>query len=109
MAEPRDPAAKDWPVRRYFHRQNRRTGDLAHYHPDGDAGWPGASAVFVGVPDSPVVVELLAGAGGQQGPLIDDRKDDPPAAVPAVPKPSAPSGSGTKKTTSTAVTAGKEN
>jgi hypothetical protein len=70
MPEDRDPAAKDHPVLQHF-RQNRRTGSV-NYDPKGDKGWAGASDVYVGVPGSKDVQDLLD-AG-----LIGEPKDDSP-------------------------------
>lgn len=107
---PEAPDTRDYPVRGYFHQTDRRTGDLVFYHPDGGDGWPSAAAVFVGVPGSAEVLELFAGAGGQQGPLIGE-PDDGGTPVPAEPGPTGPtSKSGTKAATeSTLVTTGKGN
>lgn len=82
MPEDRDPAAKDHPVLEHF-RQNKRTGSV-NYDPKGEKGWAGASDVFVGVPGSREVQELLdAGLIGH--PAEEEKPSPAEKKTPAVP------------------------
>jgi len=62
-AAKKDPETRDYPVRGHFRRKERDKAGIdtsVSYDPGGDDGWPGARAVFVGVPGSDEVEELLA-------------------------------------------------
>lgn len=87
-----DPDIRDYPVRAPFRRKND-LGKSVNYHPDGTDGWPGAKAVFTGVPGSDEVLELQAGvvvdvAEGTHGPpLIGTAIEPEVEAAPADNKP----------------------
>lgn len=71
MPSAKDPAARDYPVRGHFRRKERdpKTGiDVSvSYDPNGDAGWPGAKAVFTGVRGSDADADVF---DHSDGPLL---------------------------------------
>ncbi len=77
MPAAKDPETRDYPVRGHFRRKERnpKTGiDVSvSYDPGGADGWPGAKAVFAGVPGSDEVQGLLAAW------LLWDIPEEPPA------------------------------
>lgn len=88
MSEDRDPAAKDHPVLEHF-RKNQRTGSV-NYDPKGDKGWSGASDVYVGVPGSKDIQDLLdAGLIGEpakeEKPVDGEKSTEVTKRTPTVP------------------------
>lgn len=80
-----EPQTRDYPVRAHFRKKDPKTGKSVIYDPNGDdldnGGWPGAKAVFAGVPGSPEVEELFAGADGIHGPLLFPIPDEEPSST----------------------------
>lgn len=77
-AAKKDPDTRDYPVKDHFRRKERNKAGIdvsVSYDPDGDDGWPGAKAVFVGVPGSDEVEDLLA--HGLLFPIPDEEPSSP--------------------------------
>jgi hypothetical protein len=78
-AAKKNPETRDYPVRGHFRRKERDKAGIdtsVSYDPDGEDGWPGARAVFTGVPGSDEVEELLH---HPDGPLLYPIPDETPA------------------------------
>jgi hypothetical protein len=79
MPAAKTPEAREYPVRGHFRRKERNSRGIdvsVSYDPAGKDGWPGAKAVFVGVPGSDEVQALF---DNPDGPLLWEIPEETPA------------------------------